>query len=431
MKKSILLPVLMGMALTVCAQSGTNSPYSQYALGVLSDQTSGFNRGMNGVGIAFHEHNQVNYLNPASYSAVDSLSFIFDVGISGQLTNFKEGSTRVNARNADFEYAVAAFRLAKHLGVSFGIIPFTNVGYNYSYSGDVGDNMEGVTYTDTYDGEGGIHQVYFGMGWEPFKGFAFGANISYLWGDYEHTVSNAYSDSYINTVSRVYSAEVNNYKLDLGVQYTFRILKDDWVTLAATYSPGHNLKGDAEMMMYSNNSQTGVSDTTTYSIRHALELPTMIGGGLMWNHKNQWKVGFDYTLQQWGGIAYPLYRESGGVSSYTLQNGIYKDRHKFNLGLQYIPAERHRNFLKRVSYRAGVSYATPYYSVNGLEGPKEISVSAGFGIPIMNTYNNRSILNISGQWVRSTAKDLIQENTFRINIGFTFNERWFMKWKVE
>ena len=386
---------------------------------------------MNGVGIAFHEHNQVNYLNPASYSAVDSLSFIFDVGITGQITNFKEGGTRVNARNSDFEYAVAAFRVAKHLGVSFGIIPFTNVGYNYSYTGDVGDNMEDVTYTDTYDGEGGIHQIYFGMGWEPFKGFAFGANISYLWGDYEHTVSNEYSDAYINTLSRVYSAEVRNYKLDLGVQYTFRIFKDNWVTLAATYSPGHNLKSDAELMMYSNNSQTGVSDTTTYSIRHALELPTMIGGGLMWNYKNQLKVGFDYTLQQWADIAYPLYRESGGVSSYTLQNGIYKDRHKFNLGLQYIPSERHRNFLKRVSYRAGVSYATPYYSVNGLEGPKEISVSAGFGIPIMNTYNNRSILNISGQWVRSTAKDLIQENTFRINIGFTFNERWFMKWKVE
>lgn len=58
-------------------------------------------------------------------------------------------------------------------------------------------------------------------------------------------------------------------------------------------------------------------------------------------------------------------------------------------------------------------------------------MSAGFGIPIMNGYNNRSILNISGQWVRSEAKNFIKENTFRINIGLTFNERWFMKWKVE
>lgn len=62
--------------------------------------------------------------------------------------------------------------------------------------------------------------------------------------------------------------------------------------------------------------------------------------------------------------------------------------------------------------------------MNGVDGPKEISVSAGFGIPIMNSYNNRSMLNISGQWVKSSAKDLIKENSFRINIGFTFNEDW-------
>lgn len=70
----------LAFSIGIYAQSGTNSPYSQYGLGVLSDQTSGFNRGMNGVGLGFREHNQVNFINPASYSAVDSLSFIFDVG---------------------------------------------------------------------------------------------------------------------------------------------------------------------------------------------------------------------------------------------------------------------------------------------------------------------------------------------------------------
>jgi hypothetical protein len=84
-----------------------------------------------------------------------------------------------------------------------------------------------------------------------------------------------------------------------------------------------------------------------------------------------------------------------------------------------------------VRYRAGVGMATPYYYINGQEGPKELSASLGFGIPIMNGYNNRSILNISGQFVRRSADNLIKESMFRINIGFTFNERWFAKWKVE
>ena len=112
------------MAISLCtvAQSGTNSPYSQYGLGVQSDQTTGFNRGMNGLGIAFREHNQVNTINPASYSAVDSLTFLFDVGFSGQVTNFKEGNRKLNANNADFEYAVAAFRLARNFGLSCRIL---------------------------------------------------------------------------------------------------------------------------------------------------------------------------------------------------------------------------------------------------------------------------------------------------------------------
>lgn len=98
------------------AQSGTNSPYSQYGLGVLSDQAAGFNRGMNGLGLGFHEHNQINFSNPASYSSLDSLTFIFDAGVSGQITSFKEGGNKKNAQNADFEYVVAGFRAFKHLG---------------------------------------------------------------------------------------------------------------------------------------------------------------------------------------------------------------------------------------------------------------------------------------------------------------------------
>lgn len=33
----------------------------------------------------------------------------------------------------------------------------------------------------------------------------------------------------------------------------------------------------------------------------------MIGAGVMWNHNNQWKVGFDYSLQKWGSLGYPSF----------------------------------------------------------------------------------------------------------------------------
>ena len=427
MKKLFIATLLLGSALFANAQSGTNSPYSQYGLGVLSDQTSGFNRGMNGVGIGFHEHNQVNYLNPASYSSLDSLTFIIDAGISGQVTNFEENGVKKNANNSNFEYVVAGLRAAKHLGVSFGIIPFTNVGYSYSGTGKVGSNFSDVTYTNTYSGDGGLHQVYLGAGWQPLKGLAIGANVSYVWGKYNKYAANSYSNSSYTTLTRSYFTQVNSYKLDFGVQYTAKVSKKDHVTVGLTFSPGHNLGATADMTMVTNNTQNGTNDTTSFSIDKAFEIPNMYGVGVMWNHKDQWKVGVDYTLQKWGSLKYPAFED--GV--YALRSGIYSDRSKINVGLQYCHGEYSRHFFQRVRYRAGVSYATPYYKVNGLDGPKELSVSAGFGIPIMNGWNARSFLNISGQWVKSSAKDLIKENTFRINIGFTFNEEWFRKWRMK
>ena len=108
---------------------------------------------------------------------------------------------------------------------------------------------------------------------------------------------------------------------------------------------------------------------------------------------------------------------------------------KVTAGVDYCPDYMGRHFLTRLHYKAGVSYATPYYYIyspsgSRSDGPKEFSASLGFGIPIINSWNNRSTLNISAQWARQSATGFIRENVFRINIGLTFNERWFAKWKL-
>ena len=135
MKKIFAAMSIALLTTPALAQSGTNSPYSQYGIGVLSDQGNSFNRGMNGVGLGLRPHNQINYLNPASYSAVDSLSFIFDAGLSLQMTNFKEGKVSKNVKNASFEYVVGGFRVARNFGVAFGVLPVSNVGYQFSNIG--------------------------------------------------------------------------------------------------------------------------------------------------------------------------------------------------------------------------------------------------------------------------------------------------------
>jgi hypothetical protein len=117
--------------------------------------------------------------------------------------------------------------------------------------------------------------------------------------------------------------------------------------------------------------------------------------------------------------------------SYQLQSGVLKDRWKVGAGADFVPESMSHRYFRRVHYRVGAGFATPYYRINGADGPKELSLSAGFGLPLQNRYNNRSVLNISAQWVRTSASGLITENTFRINLGLTFNERWFSKWRVE
>ena len=130
MKRRLFTGLLLGaFSLVTMAQvSSTLSPYSQFGLGVLSDQSQGFNRGMGGLAVGLRNGKIVNMQNPASYSAVDSLTMIFDAGVSGQITNFKEGGKSVNAKTGSLDYAVASFRLLKHVGLSAGIVPFSTIG---------------------------------------------------------------------------------------------------------------------------------------------------------------------------------------------------------------------------------------------------------------------------------------------------------------
>lgn len=432
MKKTIISALICATVVTASAQSGTNSPYSQYGLGVLSDQSQGFNRGMGGVGIGMRFSNQVNTLNPASYSSIDSLTMIFDAGLSGQVTNFKENGVRLNANNADFEYVVGSFRLFPKVGMSFGVLPFTNIGYNYNSQRVVGTDQNGQATsmsTETHQGSGGIHEAFVGAGWNVYKGLSLGANIGYLWGSYDKYVTVSNSDAYVNTVQRTYNANVHSYKITLGAQWEQKWDKNNVTTFGVTYGIGHSLNSDPELITTITNPQTSVTTYDTVRVADGLHLPSTIGVGMAWTYKNSFTVGLDYTLQKWGSCDFPEMDSNTG--KYVMKSDVLRDRHKVTLGAQWIPNPTVRSFFKRVNYRMGVSYNTPYVKVNGMDGPKEIGVSAGFGIPIVNKWNNRSMFNISAQWVHASAKHLITENTFRINIGLTFTENWFMKWKVE
>ena len=437
---SLLLFFLL-TTLSAMSQSSTLSPYSMYGLGALTDQSNGASRGMNGVGQAFREGNQINYLNPASYSSVDSLTFIFDIGMSLQRTIFKENGSTKGANTADFEYFMAGFRARKHLGVGFGLVPYTNMGCNFSskttilgyqqYPYDI--RYKKTTETATYYADGGLHEAFIGAGWEPFKGFSIGANVSFLWGTLGRTVSSVFSDTNVNSIYKIYSQKVHTYKLAFAAQYVQQINKDDNVTLGVTVTPGHQLGDEADLSYISTNTTSGISDTVRCNSQGGYTMPTEIAAGIAYKHKDRWKIGLDYSFQNWVSIStnYYIKPDDGKIVGST---GSYKNRHKINVGGEWCRNPQGRSFLDKVRCRAGISYSSPYLKINTtsgiVDGPREVAASIGFGLPIINNYNNRSVLNISFQWANESGS-VIKDNTFRINIGLTFNERWFAKWKFE
>ena len=163
--------VLATLTTSAFAQSNTNSPYSQFGLGDLTDQSVSFNKGMNGVGLAMRRGNEVNPMNPASYSSIDSLTFLFDAGMSGQITNYNENGKKFNGKSGGFDYATALFRAFKNVGVSFGVLPYSNIGYDYMVTGYL-DDREKTAAASEYSGDGGLHQLFIGTGIRPIKPFS-------------------------------------------------------------------------------------------------------------------------------------------------------------------------------------------------------------------------------------------------------------------
>ena len=293
-----LLVLLLGMWCgMVMAQNNTNSPYTRYGYGHLSDQGSSNSKAMGGVAYGLRDGSQVNFANPASYTAVDSLTFIFDGAVSLQNTNFSNGTLKQNAKNSSFDYITMQFRLAKWCGMSVGVFPFSNVGYSMGETReDAGNSVNSSTVT--YSGEGGLHQAYVGLGFKIFKNFSVGANISYLWGDITRTSELKFpADATKFPFTRTLSTDIKDYKLDFGIQYTQQWGKKNALTLGAVFSPKRDLNNTTVIGEMVGNTTTG----STYSSRDSVAtfgLPMTVGVGLAYVYDKRLTVGHDAAVGQ-------------------------------------------------------------------------------------------------------------------------------------
>ena len=440
--------ILLNPISAVAQANGTNSTYSRFGIGLPCDQSQSYNHSMGGVAQGLRSGSRINMQNPASYSAMDSLTFLFDLGMGLQRTRFSQGDAHVSVNNTSFDHVNAAFRLAHNVGMSVGFQPYTKIGYSFSQSKVVGVDPytnQNITNSFAYAGSGGLNQAYIGAGWQPFKGFSLGANLGFIWGNIYHQVTQSFeengttnSTSY-SSLRTYYTSNIKSWKSDVALQYQARLNEDQRLTFGATVGIGHQLGGEALHI-----SSQSSSTADTISAQKGFSIPMTYSFGVAWEHKKslsgnaparELTIAADVSMEQWSKCNTPQF--NADEHTYTPQTGAYSDRWRVNAGAEYIPERYSRNFMRRINYRIGAYYSTPYLLIpmNGqaLDGPAEYGITAGIGLPITNKYNNRSYVNVGVGWSRrdASAAGLIDDNILSVHIGITFNERWFMKWQFK
>ena len=83
------------------------SPYSRYGYGRLGERQTAGARAMGGLGAGLRDPNITNPANPASYTAVDSLTFIMDLAVSLRGSYLSEGSKRDSRALGNIDYFTA------------------------------------------------------------------------------------------------------------------------------------------------------------------------------------------------------------------------------------------------------------------------------------------------------------------------------------
>lgn len=395
------------------AQNNTNSPYTRYGYGELVDANSAEIRSMGGVAMGYRNPLAINPVNPASYSVVDSVSFMFDFGLSGLISRFSSPTEKSTAVNSNLEYINMQFPINKWLGVSAGVLPYSFSGYNFFKSDSVLINNHTSTpdkayYTRTYAGSGGINQVYTGFGMKLFNHVSLGMNLYYMFGNINNSRSIVYSNSGFNASTQINAITISSFRARYGLQAFHTFNKKHDVTLGLIYEGKAPLGGNFTQYNY------GVpSDTINFS--KDFEVPQTIGAGLFYTFDNKFSVGLDYSMQQWGDALF-------FSSTDSLSN-----KSKLALGFEYIPDARGRKFYQRMKYRAGINLHDPYYKLPGVSNVKNFGISFGVGLPLRTS---NTMVNASVEYGKSGDKSLFREDYFKFTLNAVFNENWFFKRKL-
>lgn len=398
-------------------------------MGTLDPTGSFRSLSMGGVGIAMGSNNAIYFGNPASYTSIDTTSFLFDFGMDYSIIDLMgAGNEKYRSDDMNFDHLLIGFPLGKRWGMAAGIVPVSNGYYNLAETIKpvAGDLVTGDVYS-IHKGDGGFSNFFIGTGFKVTKNLSAGVNVSVLFGQIQRVNQFEFAD-YTNTFSEARSEKlkINGINLDYGFQYTAPLKKDYFFTAGISMTAAKNYRSELDInwQRFTVYSSTNYSpDTLSYSnisSKDSTRLPSTIRMGVAFGKKDKFVAGIDFIATNWSNA-----RIHGSNEYMTNTQSLL-------FGIEYIP-EKYSNtsFLKRIEYRMGGHISNNYLLINDVK-IKEYGASCGLGVRMIKT--SLSQANFYFDFTRKNgdfSRGLHNENYYTIGFSLNLYDFWFVKRKYD
>ena len=339
---------------------------------------------------------------------------MFSTGGLHNTTQIQNSTDKQVVNNSAFSHLTIAFPISSKLGASFGMLPYSNIGYTLNARDTV------VNADMIYTGDGGLSKVYFGGAYEPFKGFSLGINASYLFGGLNRRKKLDYDDeSFFDSRSNS-SINLKGYYYELGLLYKKELANEKELSFGLTTNNNSTLRAKRSNIVETiSGPYEIVKDTASNVVEWGeVTLPNYISTGLMYRDGEKWLLIADYSMQNWAD--YTLLGESDELSNSMRLSG----------GLQYTPEFNSvTKYYKRMQYRLGAAYRNTPLALNDTQ-LKEMSVSFGFGIPVKKSRTKYDVSFTLGQR-GTTDNSLLKEQFVKFGLSVSYDGIWFVKRKYD
>jgi hypothetical protein len=420
----LFLLIFISFSVSVSGQKLIDSPLARFNLGILEPAGSFRSTAMGGIGTAIRDNNTIFYTNPASFSSLDTNSFVFDFGMDYGRNVISDGTARHTSDDMNFDHFMIGFPITKGIGVAAGILPLSNGYYKISETvaeGDPGYDPITGGYTGYHVGGGNLTNVFLGSGINLTKNISAGINMSLLFGEISRTNEFVFNDYYnVYHDNNTETLHLSGINLEYGLQYNTPIKKDYFFNAGLSYSSGKHCKSNYEDLSFRFTS-SAVTDTLNYVADNTSKayLPGTLRLGISFGKKNKLTAGLDYVATNWSN------------AKFHGSDGYLSDTRAILCGVEYIPDKfSNYSFVKRIEYRVGGHIEDNYLVLNGKQ-VKEWGASLGFGIPLRRTFSKTNIFFDFTRKSLETTTYSHYENYFTMGASLNFYDFWFVKRKYE